>query len=54
MLVLVVLDEYMYHLRKYCSIEEQDGENGSQEGTEKNTRLTNEAAGEKEVKYVNC
>ena len=51
MLVLVVLDEHMYHLCEYCSIEEQDGKNGSQEGTEKNTRLTNEAAGKKKV---NC
>ena len=50
-LLPTVLDEYSCYYHENSSIEEHDGKDGSQEGTKKNTRLTNEAAGEKKVKY---
>ena len=53
-----MFDEHTYHCDKYNSIEEQNGKNGCQVGTKKDTRFTNEAAGEymkcEFIREVNC
>ena len=40
-----MLDEYTYHHNKDDNVKEQDGKDGSQEGTKEYTSVANETAG---------
>ena len=45
-------DEYSYHHDKDDRIEEEDGKDGSQEGTKEHTSVANEAAGGYKLKVI--
>ena len=47
-----MLDEDADHHDKYDRIEEEDGKDGSQEGTKEHTRVANEAAGGYKLKVI--
>ena len=47
-----LLCEHTHHNDKYDGVEDQDGKNGSQEGTKEHASIANEATGGKEANYV--